>query len=97
MVLSAMSGITSSYQELGPYFRIGKSSAQSNRHRSSFRKKDKWAHEDGSQMMIDYTVKANNINIPQDEVDFIKDLVRGEVHHTKSRFVRAFIGLLFPT
>lgn len=36
-------------------------------------------------MMIDYTIQANDINIPQDEVDFIKDLIQGEVDHTKKR------------
>jgi len=46
---------------------------------------DKWRHEDGSEMMIDYTIKSNEIEIPQDEISFIKDLVRGEVHHTSAR------------
>jgi len=38
-------------------------------------------------MMIDHTVTSNDIDIPQDEVDFIKDLVKGKVHYTKNRQV----------
>ncbi|PVV05274.1 hypothetical protein BB560_000219, partial [Smittium megazygosporum] len=38
----------------------------------------KWEHEQGSEMMLDYLVKENQIKIPYEDVQFIKDLIYGE-------------------
>lgn len=44
-----------------------------------------WKHEDASEMMLDYLVRDNNIELQPDEVDFIKDLISGNKKHTLSR------------
>ncbi|KAF8582015.1 HD-domain/PDEase-like protein [Ramaria rubella] len=43
-----------------------------------------WKHEDASEMMLDYLVSDNNIDLRQDEVRFIKDLIAGSKSHTRS-------------
>ncbi|KAF8518890.1 hypothetical protein JB92DRAFT_3087920 [Gautieria morchelliformis] len=42
----------------------------------------KWAHEDASEMMLDYLVDDNDIQLTPDEVRFIKDLIAGKKKHT---------------
>ncbi|KAK7043859.1 hypothetical protein VNI00_008024 [Paramarasmius palmivorus] len=37
-----------------------------------------WTHEQGSEMMLDYLIEDNNINIAEADVNFIKDLIIGE-------------------
>ena len=37
-------------------------------------------------MMIDYLIKDNELDFPEDEISFIKDLVKGEVKHTSKQF-----------
>ncbi|KAF9976363.1 SAM domain and HD [Actinomortierella ambigua] len=37
-----------------------------------------WTHEQGSEMMLDYMIEDNNIDIEKEEVAFIKDLIMGE-------------------
>ncbi|KAL5530824.1 hypothetical protein ACEPAF_7082 [Sanghuangporus sanghuang] len=41
-----------------------------------------WTHEDASEMMFDDLVKRNNVPIDQDDVNFIKDLIKGTVRHS---------------
>ena len=41
-----------------------------------------WTHEDASEMMFDELVKENNVPINQDDVNFIKDLIKGTVRHS---------------
>lgn len=45
--------------------------------------KCEWKHEDASEMMLDYLVEDNNIDLQPDEVRFIKDLIQGSKHHTR--------------
>lgn len=37
-----------------------------------------WTHEDASEMMFDDLVRSNNIDIDEDDVNFIKDLIQGK-------------------
>ncbi|KAF9369410.1 SAM domain and HD [Podila verticillata] len=37
-----------------------------------------WTHEQGSEMMLEYLVEDNNIDIDPEELSFIKDLIMGE-------------------
>ncbi|KAG0223575.1 SAM domain and HD [Actinomortierella wolfii] len=37
-----------------------------------------WTHEQGSEMMLEYMIDDNNIDIEEEEVAFIKDLIMGE-------------------
>ncbi len=47
-------------------------------------------------MMIDYLIESNEeIKIPQDEVNFIKDLVKGEVKHTRGQFCLFLLSLSY--
>ncbi|KIY66171.1 hypothetical protein CYLTODRAFT_444863 [Cylindrobasidium torrendii FP15055 ss-10] len=40
-----------------------------------------WKHEEGSEMMFDFLVKDNNIDIEDADVKLIKDLIAGERRH----------------
>jgi deoxynucleoside triphosphate triphosphohydrolase SAMHD1 len=44
-----------------------------------------WRHEDASEMMLDYLVSDNNVDLKPDEVEFIKDLIAGEKTHSASQ------------
>lgn len=48
----------------------------------------KWSHEDASELMFDDLVKDNDIDIEQDDVNFIKDLIKGEPKHSSKKYVR---------
>lgn len=37
-----------------------------------------WTHEQGSEMMLEYMVDENNIDLDREEINFIKDLIMGE-------------------
>ncbi|CAO3678225.1 unnamed protein product [Rhizopus stolonifer] len=37
-----------------------------------------WSHEQGSEIMLEYLIDDNHIDIEKDEVNFIKDLIAGE-------------------
>ncbi|KAI3605683.1 sam domain and hd domain-containing protein 1 [Moniliophthora roreri] len=37
-----------------------------------------WTHEQGSEMMLDYLIQENGIDISLEDVNFIKDLIAGE-------------------
>ncbi|KAJ6478629.1 hypothetical protein C8R47DRAFT_1075007 [Mycena vitilis] len=43
-----------------------------------------WTHEEQSEIMLDDLVRENAIEIPREDVDFVKDLIAGEVKHTKN-------------
>ncbi|KAG0379889.1 SAM domain and HD [Mortierella sp. AD032] len=38
----------------------------------------KWTHEQGSEMMLEYLVDDNHVDIDREEINFIKDLIMGE-------------------
>ncbi|KAJ7136411.1 hypothetical protein C8R43DRAFT_1020694 [Mycena crocata] len=44
-----------------------------------------WTHEEQSEIMLDELVRAKGVKIPREDVDFVKDLIAGEVKHTKNR------------
>ncbi|KAJ7178109.1 hypothetical protein C8R46DRAFT_670080 [Mycena filopes] len=44
-----------------------------------------WTHEEQSEIMLDALVREKPVNIPREDVDFVKDLIAGEVKHTKDR------------
>ncbi|PVU94543.1 hypothetical protein BB561_002488 [Smittium simulii] len=44
-----------------------------------------WCHENGSEMMLEYLIKKNNIALPREDIDFIKDLILGEPIYTKQK------------
>lgn len=37
-----------------------------------------WTHEQGSEMMLEYMVDDNSIDLDREEIDFVKDLIMGE-------------------
>jgi hypothetical protein len=37
----------------------------------------KWSHENASEMMLDYLIDDNHIDIDQYQINFIKDLIAG--------------------
>ncbi|KAJ3717984.1 hypothetical protein C8R42DRAFT_157395 [Lentinula raphanica] len=39
---------------------------------------EKWTHEEGSEMMLDYLIKEKEIDIPPEDVAFIKALIAGD-------------------
>lgn len=41
-----------------------------------------WTHEDASEMMFDDLVEKNDIQIDQDDINFIKDLIKGVPSHS---------------
>lgn len=45
----------------------------------------RWTHEDASEMMFDDLVEQNGIQIDQDDINFVKDLIKGEVRHSSAR------------
>ena len=46
---------------------------------SIYRPGSKWSHEDASEMMFDDLVRSNGIDIDEDDINFIKDLIQGNV------------------
>ncbi|RKP09607.1 HD phosphohydrolase domain-containing protein [Thamnocephalis sphaerospora] len=50
-----------------------------------------WSHEQGSEMMLDYLVEENNLDLEQEDVRFIKDLIRGEPHYSAARDGKRFL------
>ncbi|THV00010.1 HD-domain/PDEase-like protein [Dendrothele bispora CBS 962.96] len=46
--------------------------------------KDRWTHEKGSEMMFDFLVQENNIEIDEHDKNFIKALIAGEHDRTPS-------------
>ena len=55
---------------------------------SEFRPDSKWTHEDASEMMFDDLIRDNDIDISQDDVNFIKDLIKGAPKHSAHKYVR---------
>lgn len=49
-----------------------------------------WSHEKGSELMLQYLIDENGIDIDTDDVKFVKDLIRGETHHGKRYWFLAF-------
>ncbi|KAH8115674.1 hypothetical protein DFH11DRAFT_1299236 [Phellopilus nigrolimitatus] len=45
----------------------------------------KWTHEEASEMMFDDLVEKNGIQIEQDDMNFVKDLIRGRVRHSAKK------------
>jgi HD superfamily phosphohydrolase len=42
-----------------------------------------WSHEQASEMMLEYLIDDNNIDMEKTEINFIKDLIAGEPRSTK--------------
>ncbi|KAJ1965729.1 hypothetical protein GGI12_000557 [Dipsacomyces acuminosporus] len=42
-----------------------------------------WSHEQGSEMMLNYTIDENNIDIDESDIKFIKKLIRGSSTQVK--------------
>lgn len=40
--------------------------------------KQKWEHEEGSELMFDALIDENDIEISDEDRNFVKDLIRGE-------------------
>jgi len=51
-----------------------------------------WKHEDASEMMFDDLVAKNNIDLPENDILFIKALIAGD----PSRCLYAFQGVTLP-
>lgn len=51
-------------------------------HRSFSRPGHPWTHEDASEMMFDDLIEKNGIQIDRDDVNFIKDLIKGVPQHS---------------
>jgi hypothetical protein len=45
-----------------------------------------WRHEDGSEMMLDYLVKDNDIHIAEEDLVFIKALIAGDPKRCRYAF-----------
>jgi HD superfamily phosphohydrolase len=54
-------------------------------------KAQRWCHEDGSLMMLDYLIDDNNIDIEKEDVQFIKDLIKGE-EFSDRRFLNQIVA-----
>lgn len=44
-----------------------------------------WTHEDASEMMFDDLVEQNDIQISEEDKNFVKDLIKGVPFHSKGR------------
>jgi hypothetical protein len=40
----------------------------------------RWKHEDASEMMFDYLIADNGIQMPEEDTNFIKALISGDVN-----------------
>ena len=50
-----------------------------------FRPDIEWSHENASEMMFDALIEDYNIKIDRRDVNFVKDLIMGEVQHSKDK------------
>lgn len=50
----------------------------------------KWTHEQGSEMMLEYLVDDNHVDIDREEINFIKDLIMGERRGNSQRHAFLF-------
>jgi hypothetical protein len=46
--------------------------------RCNYRPGFSWSHEQASEMMLEYLVDDNNIDMEKSDINFIKDLIAGE-------------------
>lgn len=42
-----------------------------------------WTHEEGSEMMLEYLIDDNNIDMESSEINFVKDLIAGEARSNR--------------
>ncbi|KAI7828957.1 hypothetical protein BC939DRAFT_500407 [Gamsiella multidivaricata] len=49
-----------------------------------------WTHEQGSEMMLEYLVDDNAVDIDREEINFIKDLIMGERRYNTQRHAFLF-------
>ncbi|KAF8931770.1 SAM domain and HD [Haplosporangium gracile] len=49
-----------------------------------------WTHEQGSEMMLEYLVDDNHVDIDREEINFIKDLIMGERRGNSQRHAFLF-------
>ncbi|RKP13824.1 HD phosphohydrolase domain-containing protein [Piptocephalis cylindrospora] len=50
-----------------------------------------WSHEEGSEMMLEYLVEENNIDLDAEDVRFIKALISGVPSHAEQRDGKRFL------
>ncbi|GAB5586934.1 hypothetical protein Unana1_01834 [Umbelopsis nana] len=50
-----------------------------------------WSHENASEMMLDYLIEDNNIDVDQHQIQFIKDLIAGTPRSKSQSDERAFL------
>lgn len=43
----------------------------------------RWTHEEGSEMMLEYLIDDNNIDMDSSEINFVKDLIAGEARSNR--------------
>lgn len=71
-----------------------------NRTKMKSQREKQWAHEEGYEMMFDDLVNdpENDITLSQEDVNLVKDLIRGEVFHSKDTYVtpieRKFVSVM---
>jgi len=46
---------------------------------------EEWSHEDASEMMFDDLINHYRIDIPQEDVSFVKDLIKGYPNHSRNK------------
>ncbi|KAM3582569.1 hypothetical protein VKS41_005213 [Umbelopsis sp. WA50703] len=51
----------------------------------------KWSHEDASEMMLDYLIDDNHIDLEKHQINFIKDLIAGTPRSKSQYDERAFL------
>lgn len=51
----------------------------------------RWTHEEGSEMMLEYLIDDNNIDMDSSEINFVKDLIAGEARSNSRYEDRKFL------
>jgi hypothetical protein len=61
----------------------------------------KWSHEDASEMMLDYLIDDNHIDLEKHQINFIKDLIAGtprsKRYESISRIKISMLAILMKT
>ena len=50
-----------------------------------------WSHEEASEMMLEYLIDDNNIDIERNEINLIKDLIAVRKKEEKEHFIQGNI------
>jgi deoxynucleoside triphosphate triphosphohydrolase SAMHD1 len=54
---------------------------------------NRWSHEEASEMMLEYLIDDNYIDIDRHQINFIKDLIAGVPKST--RYVHGYLVIQF--